>query len=52
VKPVRFLEESQGEFPEQISHDEARHKGLGDLFRDAVEGAIALASVHAGVGVT
>jgi hypothetical protein len=52
VKPVRFLEEAQSEFLAQISYYEERQKGLGDRFRDAVECAIVLASVHAAVGVT
>jgi hypothetical protein len=52
VKPVRFLEEAQSEFLAQISYWEERLKGLGDRLREADEGAVARASVHAGVGVT
>ena len=34
MKPVRFLEEAQDEFLEQISYYEAHQKGLGDRFRE------------------
>jgi plasmid stabilization system protein ParE len=50
VKPVRFLEEARDELFEQISYYEERQKGLGDRFREAVEGAIALASAHPKLG--
>jgi hypothetical protein len=33
VKPVRFIEEVQDEFLEQVSHYEAREKGFGDRCR-------------------
>jgi hypothetical protein len=46
VTPVRFLEEAQDEFLEQISYDEEHPKGLGDRFRESVEAAIALASAQ------
>jgi hypothetical protein len=36
VKPVRFLEEAQTEFLEQVSFYEERQMGLGDRFRESV----------------
>jgi plasmid stabilization system protein ParE len=50
VTPVRFLEEAQDEFLEQISYYEEQQKGLGDRFRESVEAAIALASAHPKLG--
>lgn len=50
MKPVRFLEEAQHEFLEQISYYEERQKGLGDRFRGSVEAATALASAHPKLG--
>jgi len=50
VTPVRFLEEAQDEFLEQISYYEEHQKGLGDRFRESVEAAIALASAHPRLG--
>ena len=46
MKPVRFLEEAQDEFLEQISYYEEQQKGLGDRFRESVAIATALASAH------
>ena len=43
MKPVRFLEEAQEEFLEQVAYYEEREKGLGERFRQAVEAATALA---------
>lgn len=50
MKPVRFLEAAQTEFLEQISFYEERQKGLGDRFRESVQAATALASVHPNLG--
>ncbi len=50
MTPVRFLEEAQDEFLEQISYYEEHQKGLGDRFRESVEAAIALASAHPKLG--
>jgi plasmid stabilization system protein ParE len=50
VKPVRFLEEAQDEFLEQVSYYEQHQKGLGDRFRESVEAATALASAHPRLG--
>jgi len=50
VKPVRFLEEAQDEFLEQISYYEQQQKGLGDQFRESVVAATALASAHPKLG--
>jgi plasmid stabilization system protein ParE len=50
VRPVRFLEEAQTEFLEQISYYEERQQGLGDRFRESVQAATALASVHPKLG--
>lgn len=50
MKPVRFLEEAQTEFLEQISFYEERQKGLGDRFRESVQAATALASAHPNLG--
>lgn len=46
MRPVRFLEEAQDEFLEQIAHYEERLKGLGDRFRESVQAATVLASAH------
>ena len=37
MKPVRFLEEAQDEFLEQVDFYEEREKGLGERFRLAVQ---------------
>ena len=50
MKSVRFLEEAQTEFIEQIAFDEEQQKGLGNRFREAVEAAAALASAHPKLG--
>jgi plasmid stabilization system protein ParE len=50
VKPVRFLEEAQDEFLEQVAYYEEREKGLGERFRQPVEAATALASAHPKLG--
>ena len=50
MKPVRFLEEAQTEFLEQISYYEAQEKGLGERFRESIEGATVLASTRPGLG--
>jgi plasmid stabilization system protein ParE len=50
VKPVRFLEEAQDEFLEQISYYEQHQRGLGDRFRESVEAATAVASAHPRLG--
>lgn len=50
MRPVRFLEEAQDEFLEQISYYEERQKGLGNRFREAIEAATALASAHPKLG--
>lgn len=50
MRTVRFLEEAQGEFLEQISYYEAQQKGLGNRFREAVESAIVLAATHPNLG--
>ena len=50
MRPVRFLEEAQEEFLEQISYYEEHQKGLGDQFRESVEAATALASAHPRLG--
>jgi plasmid stabilization system protein ParE len=50
VKPVRFLQEAQDEFLDQVLYYEERQKGLGERFRQAVEAAVALASVHPRLG--
>ncbi|MBN9428860.1 MAG: type II toxin-antitoxin system RelE/ParE family toxin [Burkholderiales bacterium] len=50
MKPVRFLEEAQVEFLEQIGYYEAQHKGLGQRFREQVEAAVGLASTHPRLG--
>ena len=46
MRPIRFLEEAQNEFLEQISYYEERQKGLGERFRESVEAATALAAAH------
>jgi len=50
VSPIRFLEEAQAEFLEQISYYEEHQKGLGDRFRESVEVAITLAAAHPKLG--
>ena len=50
MTPVRFLEDAQDEFLEQISYYEEHQKGLGDRFRESVEAAVALASAHPKLG--
>lgn len=50
MKPVRFLEEAQNEFLEQVSFYEERQKGLGDRFRQSAQAATALASAHPNLG--
>ena len=50
MKPVRFLEEAQQEFLEQVAFYEERAKGLGERFRLAVEVATTLASAHPKLG--
>ena len=50
VKPVRFLEEAQEEFLEQVAYYKEREKGLGERFRQAVEAAAAPASAHPKLG--
>lgn len=50
MKPVRFLEEAQNEFLEQLSYYEEHQKRLGDQFRESVEAATALASAHPKLG--
>lgn len=50
MRPVRFLQEAQDEFLEEIAYYEDRQRGLGDRFRQAVEAATALASAHPRLG--
>jgi plasmid stabilization system protein ParE len=50
VKPVRFLEEAQDEFLEQIAFYEEREKGLGERFRLSVQVATTLAATHPKLG--
>ena len=50
MRPIRFLEEAQNEFLEQISYYEERQKGLGERFRESVEAATALAAAHPRLG--
>jgi plasmid stabilization system protein ParE len=50
VKPVRFLEEAQDEFLEQIAFYEEREKGLGERFRLSVQAATTLAATHPKLG--
>ena len=50
MKPVRFLEEAQTEFLEQVSFYEEHQKGLGDRFRESIQAATALASTHPDLG--
>lgn len=50
MKPVRFLEEAQGEFLEQIAFYEGREQGLGERFRLAVQAATMLAATHPKLG--
>lgn len=50
MKAVRFLEEAQQEFLEQVVYYEEREKGLGERFRQAVEAATALAATHPKLG--
>lgn len=48
--PVRFLEEAQREFLEQIAFYEGREKGLGERFRLAVQAATMLAATRLKLG--
>ena len=50
MKPVRFLEEAQDEFLEQIAFYEEREKGLGERFRLSVRAATTLAATHPKLG--
>jgi toxin ParE1/3/4 len=50
VKSVRFVEEAQEEFFEQILFYEQREIGLGDRFRAAVEAAVLMAAMHPNMG--
>ena len=50
MKVVRFLEEAQDEFLDQISFYETREKGLGERFRLAVQAATTLAATHPKLG--
>jgi plasmid stabilization system protein ParE len=50
VKSVRFIEEAQDEFLEQIAYYEERRKGQGERFRQSVEAAVTLASAHPKLG--
>ena len=50
MKSVRFLEEAQDEFLEQVSFYEEREKGLGERFRLAAQAAITLAATHPKLG--
>ncbi len=50
MSPIRFLEEAQAEFLEQILYYEEHEKGLGDRFRESVEVAITLAAAHPKLG--
>ena len=50
MKAVRFLEEAQDEFLEQISFYEEREKGLGERFRLSVQAATTLAATHPKLG--
>ena len=50
MTPIRFIEEAQNEFLEQISYYEAREKGLGERFRLAVQAASTLAATHPKLG--
>lgn len=47
---VRFLEEAQNEFFEQVAYYEEQQAGLGARFRASVEAAAALAAVHPMLG--
>lgn len=47
---VRFLEEAQDEFLEQIAYYEEYQQGLGDRFRESVEAATTLAAAHPKLG--
>lgn len=50
MRPVRFLEEAQDEFLEQISYYEEQQAGLGDRFRQSLEAATDLVSAHPKLG--
>ena len=50
MKLVRFLQEAQDEFLDQISFYETSEKGLGERFRLAVQAAIAIAATHPELG--
>jgi toxin ParE1/3/4 len=50
VIAIRFLEEAQDEFLEQVAYYEAQQKGLGERFRQAVQAATTLAATHPKLG--
>ena len=50
MTPVRFLEEAQAEFLEQVDFYEQREKGLGERFRLAVLAATTLVATHPKLG--
>jgi hypothetical protein len=50
VKTVRFLDEANEEFLEQVAYYEEREKGLGERFRLAVQAATLLAATHPKLG--
>lgn len=50
MTPIRFLEEAQHDFLDQIAYYEERQKGLGDRFRASIEAATALAAAHPTLG--
>lgn len=50
MTPVRFVEEAQDEFLEQIAFYEEREKGLGERFRLSVQAATTLAATHPKLG--
>lgn len=52
MNTVRFLEEAQTEFLEQVSFYEERQQGLGDRFRESVQAATALAAAHPKLGAS
>ena len=47
---VRFLDEANEEFLEQVAYYEEREKGLGERFRLAVQAATLLAATHPKLG--
>jgi toxin ParE1/3/4 len=50
VKTVRFLDEANEEFLEQVVYYEDRERGLGERFRLAVQAAVTLAATHPKLG--